>query len=231
MKSQSGCPPHPDFIKLLFKSIYMSIIATTNSAPKELIPAGNYIARCYQMLQIGHVKEVIQGEVKTLNKVRIGWELPTETKVFSQEKGEQPFVISEEYTLSMHEKSNLRKVLASWRGKEFSEEEAKKFDISKLLGKPCMLNIIHKPSKDGSKEYEEIGSISPLPKGFECPAPVNAYQILDYENFDFDVLNKLPDFLKTMVQSSQEFKALTQIPVDVFNDSDESGKSDDGLPF
>ena len=209
----------------------MAINATNAGVKRELIPAGNYIARCYQMIHIGTIEEPYMGELKTMNKVRIGWELPTETRVFKPENGEQPCAISKTFTLSMHEKSNLRKVLASWRGKEFSEEEAKKFDISKLLGKPCMLNIIHKPSKDGSKEYEEIGGVSPLPKGFECPAPVNAYQILDYENFDFDVLNKLPDFLKTMVQSSQEFKALTQIPVDVFNDSDESGKSDDGLPF
>lgn len=47
-------------------------------------------------------------------------ELPTELRVFSEKKGEQPLVIDKEYTLSMAEKSNLRKDLKLWRGKEFT---------------------------------------------------------------------------------------------------------------
>src|SRR5688500_13440346 len=125
----------------------MAIHATNKTAQRELIPAGNYVARCYQMIEIGTVKENIMGDEKTLHKVRIGWELPTELKVFNPEKGEQPLVISKEYTLSMNEKSNLRKDLKSWRGKDFTEDEARKFDITALVGVPCMLNIIHKPSK------------------------------------------------------------------------------------
>src|SRR3954469_527949 len=121
----------------------MAINATSNGTKRELIPAGNYIARCYQMIHIGTVTEFILGEQKTMNKVRIGWELPTETRVFSQEKGDQPLVISKEFTLSMHEKSTLRKTLASWRGKDFNEEQAKSFDVTTLIGAPCMLNIIH----------------------------------------------------------------------------------------
>lgn len=184
----------------------MAIIATTNSQPKELIPAGNYFARCYQMLQIGHVKEVIMGEVKILNKVRIGWELPTEKKVFSPERGEQPFVISEEFTLSMHEKSNLRKVLASWRGKDFSIDEAASFDITKLLGVPCMLNIIHKPGKqDPSKVFQKIGSVSPLPKGTAMPPQINPTSVLQYDNFDYVLYDSLPDFIKDKIKTSEEY--------------------------
>jgi hypothetical protein len=207
----------------------MSIVATTNSQPKELIPAGNYIARCYQMIQIGHVKEVILGEVKTLNKVRIGWELPTETKEFTTGKGEQPFVISEEYTLSMHEKSNLRKVLASWRGKDFSVEEAGSFDITKLLGVPCMLNIIHRPGKsDPSRMYQKIGSVSPLAKGIVCPPQVNKTTVLQYDNFDHNLFASLPDFIKDKIKNSEEFIKMQSPNQEVFlnNDSDP-----DDLPF
>lgn len=207
----------------------MSIIATTNSAPKELIPAGNYIARCYQMIQIGHVKEVILGEVKTLNKVRIGWELPTETKVFNQEKGEQPFVISEEYTLSMHEKSNLRKMLASWRGKDFTQDEAGSFDITKLLGVPCMVNIIHRPSKtDPSRSYQKIGSVSPLAKGVSCPQQYNETSVLQYDNFDYNLFNSLPDFIKDKIRNSEEFIKMQSPEQTVFMGHE--GPEDD-LPF
>jgi hypothetical protein len=159
------------------------------------------------MVHIGHVDEMVMGQMKNLNKVRIGWELPTELKVFKPENGAQPVVFSKEFTLSMNEKANLRKLLASWRGKGFSEDEAKSFDITKLLGATCMLNIIHKPGKsDPSKIYEEIGSISPIPKGVTCPPQVNKTFLLDYDNFTTEAFETLPEFIKKKIESSKEYK-------------------------
>lgn len=208
----------------------MSILATNTAQQRELIPAGNYIARCYQMIHIGTIQELIMGEVKTLNKVRIGWELPEERRVFKTENGEQPFVISKEFTLSMHEKSNLRKTLASWRGKDFSEDEVKSFDITKLLGVPCMLNVIHKQGKrDPSKSYEEIANVSPLPKGVKCPAQENPTLVLHYDNFDAEIFEKLPDFIKDKVKSSEEYKKMKNPQEAQVIDKPE--EQEDDLPF
>lgn len=211
----------------------MAINATNNGTARELIPAGNYIARCYQMIHIGTMNEVIQGKPTIVNKVRIGWELPTETKVFKEEKGPQPLVISKEFNLSMNEKSNLRKTLASWRGKDFTEEEAKCFDVSKLMGVPCMLNIIHKPSKsDPTKIYEEIGSISPMPKGVTCPPQVTPTFLLDYDNFSLDKFNSLPDFIKVKMQTSLEYTAMqTPNETHVRNGNSDIVDVADDLPF
>lgn len=187
------------------------INATNSGVTRELIPAGNYLARCYQMIHLGTIQEVIMGEPKTLNKVRIGWELPDERRVFKSENGEQPFVISKEYTLSMHEKSNLRKMMASWRGKDFTEKECEAFDITKLLGACCMLNVIHKASKrDASKVYEEIAGVTPLPKSVKCPPQENANIVLQYDDFDYEVFNKLPDFIKNKIKTSEEYANLQQ---------------------
>lgn len=210
----------------------MAINATSTGTQRELIPAGNYIARCYQMIEIGTVNEVIMGETKTMRKVRIGWELPEETRVFNQDKGEQPFVISQEFTLSMHEKSNLRKVLASWRGKDFTEEEAKCFDISKLLGVACMLNVIHKPSKtDPTKIYEQIGSVSPLPKSVKAPDQVNKTIKLEYDNFDLGIFETMPDFIKTKMKSSTEFASMQQPDHTSIPSTDDITEPLDDLPF
>lgn len=184
----------------------MPIIAENSGTKREPIPQGNYVARCYQMIEIGTVTELIENQPKTLKKVRIGWELPTELKVFDEAKGEQPLVISNEYTISMHEKSKLRAALQSWRGKAFTEDEAKSFDITKLLGAPCMLNIIHKTTPTGT--YANIGSIAPLPKGVECPSQINPTFLLDYTLFDYGKYMTLPDFIKTKMQSSVEFKLM-----------------------
>jgi hypothetical protein len=207
----------------------MSINATNSGVIRELIPAGNYIARCYQMVEIGTVPETFQGETKTLKKVRIGWELPTETRVFNEEKGEQPMVISQEYTLSMNEKANLRKMLASWRGKDFTEDEAKSFDITKLLGVPCMVNVIHKPGKsDPTKLYQSISSVSAMPKGMKAPDQVNPFLLLSYDQWEQQIFDKLPDFIKAKMQTSIEFASLTQ--PHVHNLASEPETIDD-LPF
>jgi hypothetical protein len=188
------------------------------------------------MIHIGTVSELILGEKKILNKVRIGWELPTEQRVFNEDKGEQPLVISEEFTLSMHEKSKLRKFLASWRGKDFTEDEAKCFDVSKLIGAACMLNIIHKPSKSNpSNIYAIIGSVSPMPKGFNIPPQINNTFILDYDDFSIEKFNLLPDFIKAKMQGSIEFAAMQQPAlVQTENNFDESHTNNnniDDLPF
>jgi hypothetical protein len=187
----------------------MPIFAENKSKPIELVPAGNHIGRAFQMIQIGTITEVIMGKTVTHSKVRIGWELPAMLKVFKEENGKQPYIISQEYTLSMHEKSSMRKMLASWRGKDFTEEEAKKFDITKLLGIPCLLNIIHKPKKtDPSSMYQAISGITPVPKGMKVPAQINKTFLLAYDNFDYDLYNQLPDFIKTTMQTSQEYRKL-----------------------
>lgn len=209
----------------------MSIIATNNYVQRELIPSGNYIARCYQMLEIGTVQEIIMGQPKTLKKVRIGWELPEETRVFSPDKGEQPFVISQEFTLSMNEKSNLRKMLASWRGKDFTDDEAKAFDVSKLIGATCMLNVIHKPSKDGTRMYENIGSVSPLPKAVKCPAQINKTIRLEYDSFNQEVFEALPDFIKDKMKGSLEYASLKNPSHKNIPNAEDVTEPIDDLPF
>lgn len=193
----------------------MSIIATSKSnTPRELIPAGNYVARCYKMIEIGTVPTEFQGVEKMTPKVRFGWELPTELKVFKEENGEQPCVIEKEYTLSLADKANLRRDLKSWRGKDFTAMEAENFDVTKLLGVPCMLNIIHVESKkDATKIYEAIGSISPMPKGLTCPPQINPTFVFDFENYDVQKFNSLPQFIKEQIVTSNEFKALNGLEI------------------
>lgn len=219
----------------------MAINATsTSNTPRELIPAGNYIARCYKMIEIGTVPTEYLGVEKMTHKVRFGWELPLELKVFKAENGEQPLVIDKEYTLSLADKSNLRRDLKSWRGKDFTPEEAEMFDVTKLLGVPCMLNIIHiAGKKDPTKSYEAISSISPMPKGIVCPAQINETFVFDFENYNKEKFDGLPQFIREMIVTSNEYKSLhgesiKEIPlvgaVDAYLASKEDPE-DDGLVF
>ena len=180
--------------------------ATNSSVKRELIPADTYVARCYSMIHVGTIEEEIMGETKHLNKVRLTWELPTEMREF--DGVQKPLVISKEYTLSMHEKATLRKDLESWRGLGFTEEEAKSFDVTKLLGIPCMLSVVHTKSKSGDM-YAKIGSISKIMKGMQCPPQFNPSFEFNYtDKFSDEVVEALPDFIKEKIKSSEEYKEL-----------------------
>jgi hypothetical protein len=191
----------------------MAIIAKSSgeSSQRELIPAGTYLARCYSMVHLGTVKQSYLGEEKWTNLVRITWELPTELRCFNADKGEQPCVISKEVTLSMNEKSTLRALLTGWRGKAFTDDEAKEFDVTKLLGKACMISIFHQASKSNpEKSYERIASISPVMKGMECPPQVNPSFEFSVGEYNQDKFDSMPEFLKEMVRGSKEFQQLLQ---------------------
>lgn len=184
------------------------------------------------MVQIGTVKEEFKGEIKNLHKVRITWELPLETRIFSPEKGEQPFSISKEYTLSMHEKAILRHDLSSWRGKPFSDDEAKEFDITKLLTVACMLNVTHKMSKNGNV-YANVTAITPIPKGMSCPPQINDTFVFSYDQFEDTKFNALPEYLRKKMELTPEYleaKGLKPATAEQFG---KPSSIDDGsdLPF
>jgi hypothetical protein len=187
----------------------MKIVASnTGGTTYEPVPAGTYIARCFSMVHIGTVMETFQGESKLQNKVRLTWELPLELKVFNEDRGEQPYTLGKEFTLSLNEKATLRKFLESWRGKAFTEDEAKSFDITVLLGKPCMLNVIHKVSQKNGKTYAEIASVSPMMKGMNCPDQISDTFIFGYDPYDQWRFDALPDYLKDKVRGSIEYQAV-----------------------
>lgn len=193
------------------------------------VEPGTYVARCYSMIEIGTIETEFQGEKKKAHQVNITWELPTELAVFKEENGPEPFVVSKTYRLSMHEKATLRKDLESWRGKGYTEAEAQRFDITKLLGQPCILSIIHEPSKtDPNKNYVRISSISKLMKGQECPPQINKTRLLSFEDWNEDLFKSLPEWIQEKIKSSEEYK-MRQEPSMAAHNEENDELSD--LPF
>jgi hypothetical protein len=181
------------------------------------------------MIEIGTEETEFQGKKKSLYKVRITWELPNEKKTFDPAKGEQPFSISKDYTLSMFDQANLRHDLESWRGKAFTDEEAKAFDITKLVGVPCLLNVVHALSQKG-KNYSKITGVTPLIKGMNCPAQINPSFIFSYDTWEDQKFAGLPDYIKKRIEATPEFKARLEGPPPptdepIFQDDEDS------LPF
>jgi len=166
----------------------------------EQCPAGSFAARCYQIIDLGHQTFEWKGEAKVAPKVRITWELN------EMMQDGRPFSISREYTASIGDKANLRKDLEAWRGRPFSAEELRNFSLENVLGAPCLLGVVHKPSKDGSKTYANVGSIMALPKGMACPELVNPAVKFDIGEFDQDIFNSLSSYVQKKILMSKELE-------------------------
>lgn len=186
----------------------MAINAESSGTSYKLIEAGVYPARCYSMIELGTQTIEYMGKEKKMRQVHITWELPTELEVFKEERGLEPFVISKTYALSMFEKAKLRQDLESWRGQGFTDEEAKRFDITQLLGKPCQISIIHKKSTDGLKTYPNISSITRVMKGLEVPEQINPTRLLSFDNWNQELFDTLPEWIREKIQKSPEYQSI-----------------------
>ena len=130
-------------------------------------PAGTFVATCIDVVDNGMVKSTYGGKTKTQHKVTIIWEI--------EEKRDdgKPHRPRKRYTLSLHEKSSLRKDLESWRGRAFTEGELEGFDLEVLLGIPCMISVIQEAK--GGKVYANIKAIMTKPKNLPAPLPDPSY--------------------------------------------------------
>jgi hypothetical protein len=191
----------------------MAIIASSGGSSEfELAPAGNHVARCYRIVDMGSHKNSYGN---TLRKILVSWELhgeDDEGNPLTMPDG-KPLVISANYTLSLSEKATLRAVLESWRGKPFTLQELSGFDITAVLGHWCMVTIAHETSQKNQKTYANVKSVAPVPaviKKNGLPEGVNKVCSLSLEQTTFDqaLFDSLSDGIKKKIMESPEYKKL-----------------------
>lgn len=158
-------------------------------------PVGTHVARCIKVIDIGTQKGEYLGAVNFKRQCIISFELPNEL----MDDG-KPFIVSRFYTASLSERSNLRHHLELWRGRAFTKEELLGFDSSNILGKPCMLTIMH-----SDKGKARIEGITSLPKGTQCPPQVNKSLIFSLDEFSPEIYESLSDGLRKMIHLSPEY--------------------------
>jgi len=179
----------------------MPIIAEAKASVPPM-DNGTYFGRCYQMIELGTQTETFEEKEQTKKKVLLTFELPEETYEIELEDGTKETRIrtaQKEFALSMHKKANLRQFLQGWRGKDFTEEEAKKFDITVLLGKFCNLSI-----QSNKKGYPVIMSASPLKKSEKPIDAVHKNVLLEFDNWNQKVFESLPEYIRKKIEKSPE---------------------------
>ncbi len=163
----------------------MSLIVK-NTGDFERAPLGVINAVCSNVYDIGFHEQEYEGKKKTVHQIIIMWEI--NAKISKGEFTGKRFVLTKRYTANLMNKSNLYKDLVAWRGKDFSVEESKGFDIEKIIGANCLLNIAE--SKTGKSK---ITSIMPLPKGmYEIMQPELAKDYMPQWIYDEKVKGGIP---------------------------------------
>lgn len=179
-------------------------IRTTDSGKNiPLVPAGMQIGRCVWVIDLGTHTDQHFGKSKHL--VLIGWELPE----LQRSDGNGPQMIFKRYTLSHNAKANLRADLESWYGRQFDDrqlEESGGFDLEKLLGRTCFLNVVH--SQDG--KYANVAALTPLPKQLSCAAAHNELVAFSLTPWDQEAYDELPPWLQTTIGKSDEYVAMVE---------------------
>jgi len=190
----------------------MGFIAKDNGGEGNFkkVPPGVYVARCYSLIDMGTQVSDGQYGSKEQHKIRIGFEIFGDDDegnplTIDMDGKQMPLTISKTYTLSLHEKSGLRKDLAAWRGRDFTDEEAKAFDVSKLISAYCMVNVT--TSENNGKTYTNIAGLTPLPQALKNakPAPVHEPVMFDLDQPDWNVFQNFHEKLQEYIKKSPEF--------------------------
>ena len=144
----------------------MAIIARASSGSGdhfEPAPTGMHRAICCDVQDLG----VLETQWGKKHKVQLVWQ--TE-QVMPDGK---PYLVGKRYSLSLDERSVLRKDLEAWRGKPFTLEQAAGFDLEVLIGHECGLLVMHKNGNTPGKVWANVQTV--LPKLPGAPLSVRDY--------------------------------------------------------
>lgn len=180
----------------------MSLKVSENGSGSSIpvLPEGSYAATCYMLADLG--LQYNERYSNSSRKVIIGWEIADE---FVEVDGElKPRVFSARYTASLNEKAILRRDLAAWRGREFTEAELSEFNLCNIIGAPCLIQIIHKEGNNG-KIYANLASIMKLPKGMPAPKGTLEPIVYDIDESPVEDVDKLPEWIAKTVKASESY--------------------------
>ena len=185
------------------------IVSAKPEATIEPVPEGLHNAVCVGLYDVGTIYNERFDSVQ--RKLIITWDLPDLPSV-EIERGEgkekMPRCLYRRFTLSLAELAHLRRVLESWRGRRFSDDELSGFDLTKLLGKPCQLQVMHQAGKDG-RIFANVENVLPTPKGAIVAAETEPAMFSVSKLEKAELPDWLPAWVGKLVKESREWEKLS----------------------
>lgn len=154
----------------------MAYIIKDNKKEYTPAPEGLHQAVCIDVVELGLVTTQYQGKPYTRRCSEIRWVIEA-----IDPKTNKQHIVLRRFTESLSTKGHLRPFLEAWRGKKFTNEELKGFDIEKLIGANCQLQIIHNIGNDG-ETYSNVQAVVPMHKNAARMAvPADYIRVQDRE--------------------------------------------------
>ena len=203
-----------------------STVSSKGESNFKPVSKGTHMAVCTTVVNLGLQDS---GKWGPKPKHYIAFEVPGERVEWEKdgEKHEGPAIIGSTYTSSLSPKAYLRQHLESWRGRAFTEQELEGFDLFKLLGKPCMLSVVH--NEGNGKTYANIASIMGIPAG--TTPPNQEGPTLKYDPTDSEAatdLAKLPEWMQKAIDAGETLSlSQSENPAPISTATD----FDDDIPF
>jgi hypothetical protein len=176
-----------------------------------LYQRGMHLARCYRIIDLGTQESTYMGNVKQLHKVMFQFEVHSEDAQGNPtvtSKGD-PMTVSKNFTLTLADKSTLRKDLQTWRGKDFAPEELKGFELKNVLGQWAMLSVVE--TQNNGNTYTNIATINPVPSSMKkngLPEGKNELKLFSIDDADMELFESFSDNLKNKIRQSPEWERL-----------------------
>lgn len=140
------------------------------------LEAGTYPARCVGVIDLGEQWTDYQGHKQIVPQISLVFQIPSETIEIKGEKMQRRMALTR--TFSNHPSSKLRQNLEMWRGRKFTEEELVSFELSSIIGAPCVLTVTHT-----SNDKPKISAISRAGKSINVPEiPSKDFFLFDIED-------------------------------------------------
>jgi hypothetical protein len=208
----------------------MAIVAKENGGKDfKKVPPGAHFAICNMVVDVG-LQEGFQK--KPQHKIYLRWEVPDERVSYEKDDKtiEGPCSIGRFYTLSLSEKANLRKDLENWRGRSFTPDELKGFDLESVLGKCCQIMVTH--DSDSGKTYANVTGIMGVSKDQRERAKTakaeNELVSFSLDSADQKTFDKLPSWLKEKIDARLEPTETKPAPKSL---GDDDFQDDTDIPF
>lgn len=115
------------------------------------------------------------------------------------------FLVGNTYTASLYEKATLRKVAEALLRRSMSDEEAEDFDLFDLLGKACLVDVVHNEGKGkhAGKTFVNVKNVSKIMKGQQPYRPTSEIMKYDYSVDGKNIPVNTPKHITQWIQRSK----------------------------
>jgi hypothetical protein len=162
---------------------------------RELPNEDTHNAVCIQIIDLGTQPSPQWGDKR---KCQLAFELVDE-----QTSEGKSMVVYKQYTFTDSDKGSLMKDLKAW-GVKVGED----FDMDSLLGRGAMVTTENKETEKGT--FANITNVAGVPKGHKVKKATEPYRSLYLDdNFDQEIFDALPEFLRNKIAGSPEYAQIT----------------------